>query len=247
MKAIILAAGKGERLGNITKAIPKPMICVGKKPILQHNIELCKKYGITEIYINIYHLGESIIEYFGDGSRFGVKIYYSIEERLLGTSGGVKHISETYVTSFKCDNKTSFEKQVQSDAFFVIYGDNLSDYNLLKIRDFGIKKKSLVTIAFHYREDVLNSGVSDFDNNGKILTFIEKPKEGQTSSHWVNAGIYYFHPKILDYIPMGYSDFSENIFPFLLEQNIEMFGICENVSLKAFDTIEMYTRNKLIR
>jgi len=86
MRAVLLAAGMGERLREIVQTIPKPMIMYDGKPILQHNIELCRQYGVKEIYINTHHLAENIMEYFGDGARFGVKIYYSYEPELLGTS-----------------------------------------------------------------------------------------------------------------------------------------------------------------
>ena len=94
MKAVLLAAGKGERLGKLTQGIPKPMIPTDGKPILEWNIELCRKYGITELFINLFHLPHIIKEYFGDGSRFGVSIKYSEEAELLGTAGGVKQFSD---------------------------------------------------------------------------------------------------------------------------------------------------------
>src|SRR3972149_10195068 len=96
MNAIILAAGKGERLKEITNSIPKPMITYKGKPILQYNIELCRKYGITNIYINLHHLPEVITDYFGSGEKFGVNIRYSYEKELLGTAGAVKKIAKDF-------------------------------------------------------------------------------------------------------------------------------------------------------
>lgn len=220
MKAIILAGGKGERLKI---DIPKPMIIINNKPILQHNIELCKKYGITEIYINVHHLSNIIMNYFGTGEKFGVSIKYSIENELLGTSGALKNISnqEPYFTQ---------------NPFYVLYGDNYSNYNLDLL-----KSESIANIAFHYREDVTNSGVAEFDN-GRITSFIEKPK--QNDNHWVNAGIYYLNPDILNYIPDGYSDFSKDIFPLLLKKDIPFYGICTDATVKAFDTPEMMIKNQ---
>ena len=225
MKSIILAAGKGERLGNITNNIPKPMIKVDGKPILEHNINLCKKFGITEIYINLHHLYNIITDYFGDGDKFGVKITYIIENELLGTSGAVKNISKLYS---------------YINPFYVLYGDNYSNYNLNLL-----KSTSKTNIAFHYRKDVTNSGVAEFDKENRIISFIEKPKENETSSHWVNAGIYYLQPKILDFIPDGYSDFAKDIFPSLLKNNFPIYGVCENIELKAFDTPEMLIKNNI--
>ena len=121
MKAVILAAGKGERLGNITQRIPKPMIPINGKPILEYNIELCKKNGIDEIFINLHHLPHKIKKYFGDGSRFGVRIKYKYEAEILGTAGGVKN----------------FQEDLGTDPFFVLYGDNLIDMDLFFIFDDG--------------------------------------------------------------------------------------------------------------
>jgi len=224
MKAIILAAGKGERLGN-TILTPKPMIIVDNKPILQHNIELCKKHGITDIYINLHHLPHVIMKYFGDGKKFGVNIKYSYENELLGTSGAVKKISKDI-------------KNFKKNPFFVIYGDNYSDCNLTKLIT-----DNMINIGFHYRKDVTNSGVADFDNDNFILNFIEKPKSNQIHSKWVNAGIYYLHPEILKYIPKGISDFSKDIFPKLLKNNIPIFGVKYDNIVKAFDTPEMLKKN----
>ena len=227
MKAIILSGGKGERLGNITNSVPKTMIIVDGKPILQHNIELCKKYNINDIYINLHHLPNIITNYFGDGEKFGVNIKYSFETELLGTSGAVKNISK-------------LDSYFTQNPFFLLYGDNYSNYNLN-----SLKSNSIATIAFHYREDVVNSGVAKFDNNGRIISFIEKPKINETDSHWVNGGIYYLNPEILNYIPNGCSDFSNDIFPKLLKNNVPFYGICSDILIKSFDTVEMLIKNNV--
>lgn len=224
MKAIILAAGKSERLGNMIN-IPKPMIEINGKPILEHNIELCKKYGINNIYINLHHLPHTIMKYFGDGKKFGVNIKYSYENKLLGTSGSVRNIIKKY---------KSF-----NNNFFVIYGDNYSNYNLDLL-----KSDSIANIGFHYREDVESSGVAEFDENMRIISFFEKPEKEQISSYWVNAGIYYLSPEIIKYIPEGFSDFSKDIFPKLINNNIPIYGVCSDSDVKAFDTPEMLLKNR---
>ena len=96
MKTIILAAGKGERLKGIVDTVPKPMVRIAGKPILQHNIELCRKHGITDLYINLHHLPDRIVDYFGNGEKFGVTITYSYEETLLGTAGAVRRIADHF-------------------------------------------------------------------------------------------------------------------------------------------------------
>ena len=232
MYAIILAAGKGERLQEITKIVPKPMIEFEGKPILYHNIELCKKNKISNIFINLNHLGEKIKNYFGDGEKFGVEIKYSIENKLLGTSGAVKKIATEY-----------WEEKKGDDYFLVIYGDNYSQFNLEKLIQKLETSDASGVLAFHYREDVEHSGVAEFDNNGRIQKFIEKPKPGESESHWVNAGIYLFKMDILNFIPEGFSDFAKDIFPEILKNNIPLYGVCEYSEVKAFDTIEMYKKN----
>jgi NDP-sugar pyrophosphorylase family protein len=227
MKAIILAAGKGERLSEITRVIPKPMILYDSKPILLYNIELCYKYGIKNLFINTHHHANQIMDYFGNGTKYDVNIRYSNEEELLGTSGALNN----------------FKDDLQSDPFFVIYGDQFSDFDLNLLMAKYYKHECLGTIAFHYRQDVSHSGVAEFDDEGKVLRFIEKPKKGESESHWVNAGIYYLNPKILEYIPDGFSDFGKQIFPNLLSENMSLYGVCEQKEVKVFDTPEMYKKN----
>lgn len=242
-KGIILTAGKGERLKDITHEIPKPMILYKGKPILQYNVELCKKYDIRDLYFNLHHLPEKIKSYFDDGKKLDVNIQYSFEEELLGTSGAVKKIANELWTNEKQLSTsppfTNSHNLKFLQSFYVIYGDNFSDFDLDSLRIKAEETKSMVVIAFHYREDVSHSGVAEFDENFRITKFIEKPKEGETQSHWVNAGIYFLSVDILNYIPVGISDFAKDIFPKLLEMNIPIFGVCSDTIVKAFDTLEM--------
>lgn len=226
MKAIILAAGKGERLKWITKTTPKPMLKYKDKPLLEHNILLCKKYGIEKIYINTHYLSSQIKEYFGNGKKLGVSINYSYEKKLLGTSGALKN----------------FQSSIGNNSFFVIYGDNYSNFNLNLLKNNLETLDAIGVIAFHYRKDVRASGVAEFNENNKIIKFIEKPKPNETDSHWVNAGIYYLKPEIFNYIPNGFSDFGKDIFPVLIKKKI-IIGVRKRTNVKAFDTTDMYKKN----
>ncbi|MEW6702089.1 MAG: nucleotidyltransferase family protein [Bacteroidota bacterium] len=247
MKAIILAAGRGERLKEITNCIPKPMIEFRGKPVLQYNIELCKRYGVEEIYINLHHLPFKITDYLGDGEKFGVKIKYSFEEELLGTAGAVAKIAKNYWK----DNvlkSASYKESGSHNPFYVIYGDQISEFDLNSLKEkydqqIRIDNYCIGVIAFHYREDVTHSGVAEFDSNFKIVRFIEKPRPVETESHWVNAGVYYLDYKILNHIPSGSSDFGKQIFPNLLEKKLTVYGVCEHKSVHVFDTPEMYSKN----
>jgi len=221
MKALILAAGEGKRLGELTINTPKPMILVNKKPILEHNIDKCRNFGINEIYINLHHLPEVIINHFGNGEKFGVNIKYILEPRLLGTAGTVRYFIE---------NIRPQEK------FIVIYGDNLTEFPLIDIMG-----DSIIDVAFHYRENVSSSGVAQIDETGRITSFIEKPTF-KTKSHWVNSGVYYVNSEIRKYIKRGFCDFSKDVFPNLLKLGVPFHGHIIDSCL-AFDTPEMLKEN----
>jgi NDP-sugar pyrophosphorylase family protein len=209
------------------------MIVYNGKPVLEHNIELCKSYGVTEIYINVHHLPNIIMEKFGDGSQYGVSITYSHEDPLLGTAGAVKKIAHQYW-------EHSLNK---GEPFLVVYGDTYSGYNIDALVKLSNDTNAMAVVGFHYRKDTQHSGVGEFSDTGRILRFIEKPKPGVSQSHWVNVGIYVLKAEIIDYIPEGFSDFGKNIFPDLLAHNIPMFGFCDDKDVKVFDTIEMYNRS----
>jgi NDP-sugar pyrophosphorylase family protein len=227
MKAIILAAGKGERLKDTASGIPKPMIRFKGKPILEHNIDLCRQFAVTELFINTHHLPGVIQNYFGDGAGFGVKIRYSFETTLLGTAGAVKN----------------FQDPLGSDPFFVIYGDNYSNYDLRLLQQEYRDRKAMAIIGFHWREDTAASGVAEFFDDGRIARFIEKPKVGESESHWVNAGVYFLNPGIMAFIPTGVSDFANDIFPRLLAAGEAMYGVCAKADVIAFDTPDMFKQS----
>lgn len=227
MRAVILAAGKGERLRGVIDSIPKPMVPINGKPILERNVLLLKKYGITDIYINLHHLPEVIKNYFGNGIKFGVNINYSFEEMLLGTAGAVRKIADEYWNI--------------PERFILLYGDNLLEYDLGEIINFHIKKKGIATIALYKKEDVCQSGIVLLNNECKVLKFIEKPKPEEVVSNLVNTGIYILEPEILNYIPPGkILDFGRDVFPGMILKNENIFGIVVNGRLTAIDTPALF-------
>ena len=228
MNAIILAAGMGSRLGDITKKIPKPMVKIQGKPILEHNILLCKKYGVKEIFINLHHLPDVIVNYFGDGKIYGVKIHYHYEEEILGTAGAL----------------ISFLPYLRNRPYFVIYGDNYTNIDLRLLSDFH-KNKSDFTIAMHARSNIKQSGVLEFFNNNKIIHYIEKPLSQETDSCWVNAGVYLINPGLIEGILKKGMDFGKDIIPKLIEKNVNVFGYKLENNIIAIDTPEML--NKQLR
>lgn len=234
MKALVLAAGLGKRLG--LEDIPKPMYKVLGKPILEHNLLLLKKHGMTDICITLHHKGKVIKDYFKDGSNFGVKIQYSFEKELLGTAGALLNVG-WFLTN---------------ESFLVIYGDNYTDINLKEMLSLHLTHKPLATIALFDPKKSLNSDIAggkvllDKDNN--LLSFIEG--KGNEINGYVNAGIYVLEPQILELIPKGNpSDFGKDIFPKLLKEELKLKGYITDSFVFAIDTIEALkaAEEKLIR
>lgn len=209
MKAMILAAGAGVRLRPLTDYVPKCMISIGGKPILERTIEHLSRHDVTEMIINVCTLSQVIMDYFGDGGRWGVHIVYSVEERPLGTAGGVKHVAQFF------DQK----------PFIVWYGDNLSTCDLGRLIARHAAKGSVATIALHQRDEVGQSGIVGLDSDDRIVRFLEKPRPEQVFSHWVNAGIYVLAPTVLELIPAGApADFARDLFPAMLAAGQPLYG-----------------------
>ena len=182
MKAVILSAGKSKRLSSLTASVPKPMLKIAGKPILEHNILMCKKAGVDEIFINLHYLAEKITDYFGDGSKYDLKIIYNYEPRLLGTAGGLLY----------------FLKWLQHEPYYVIYGDNYSNIELRDLKVYHDSVDSDFTIALHWVKDIQNSGFVELDKEGKVNKFIEKPKIDNIKGGWVNSGLYIINPGLIN-------------------------------------------------
>jgi NDP-sugar pyrophosphorylase family protein len=204
---MILAAGHGTRLRPFTDTIAKCMLPIGGKPILEHNIECLRKYGITEIIINLNYRPQSVIDYFGNGEKWGAQITYSLEETILGTAGAVKKAGWFF-----------------ESAFIVWYGDNLSRCDLESLCRFHYARNGLATIALYHRDDVTQSGIVGLDAKDRIIRFLEKPRAGEVFSHWINAGIYVLEPAVIDVIPAGVVDFGRDIFPAMLKTGSALYG-----------------------
>jgi len=238
MKAIILCAGKGERLKPLTENIPKPMVDINNKPVLEYFILLCKKHRINEIAINTSYIPEKIKNYFGDGSKFGVKIKYSFEPKLLGTAGALNNF-----------------RDFLTETFFVIYGDNLTNLNLSKMLRYHRDKKAVATL-YIYREKMINEktsiGCVVIDENNKIMEIIENPNKKEKKRikkipekrKFINAGIYIFEPEVLQLIQKGYSNFSYDIFPKMLELNKPLYGYQEDCYFKEIGQMLRYSKAK---
>jgi len=224
MKAMILAAGEGARLRPLTERMPKPMIPIAGRPILEHNIRLLAKHGIRELVINLHHCPEAITGYFGDGKAWGVSITYSYEPVLLGSAGAVKKVGHLF-----------------NGMFLVVYGDNLTTCNLQKLCAFHQEKGSAGTIALFHRDDPASSGIVELGEDAHIIRFLEKPTPDQMFSHWVNAGLLVFEPEVLEYIPADVpSDFGRDILPALIAASRRLYGYRMTEDLQWIDTLEDY-------
>ena len=224
MKAMILAAGKGTRVRPITYTIPKPLIPILQKPVMEFLLELLRQHGFDQVMVNVSHLANEIESYFRDGQRFGVEIAYSFEGRIeengelvgeaVGSAGGMKRIQDFH--------------PFFDDTFVVLCGDALIDLDLTAAVKWHKEKGAIATVVMKSvpKEEVPSYGVVVTDETGKIKAFQEKPKVEEALSTDINTGIYIFEPEILDYIPSGVEyDIGGELFPKLVEMNAPFYGI----------------------
>ena len=205
-KAIILSAGKGVRMEEATENIPKVMLKLAGKPLLQYNIELLKKHGVEDICINLHHFPEKIKGFLEDGSGFGVKVHYNYEPELLGTSGSL----------LAC-------KKILNEDFFVIYGDVIGEVDLKKWVSFHKEKKSDATLIVHKSSHPEDSDIVQINENGKIIRLINKP--GNRDYGILGSAAWYIvSPKVFNYLSEGNSDFIRDIFPKMIENGSDLYG-----------------------
>ncbi len=208
MKAVVMAGGFGTRIQPLTSSMPKPMLPVLNRPMMEYIIERLKHAGIAEIVILLYFKPHIIQDYFGDGSDFGVKIQYVIPDEDYGTAGAVKQAA-SYL----------------NERFIVISGDLITNFNLQEIMGFHNANQAQATITLTSVEDPLQFGVVITDKKNQILRFLEKPGWGEVFSDTINTGIYVFEPGVLSFIPDNVPfDFSKDLFPKLMENGISIFG-----------------------
>ncbi len=225
-KALILAAGVGSRLGGITRELPKPLIEVGGRAVLDVHLSACAAAGVREVFLNTHHLADKIRAFAGDGSRYGLAVTYSYEEELLGTSGALNN----------------FRAGLAGSSFAVIYGDNLVAYDLAAMFERHEKSGALMTIAVHHREDVSMSGMVVLDEQGMMRRFVEKPPPEDRVSNLVNAGLYICSPAVLGEVPPGFSDFGRDIIPALIARGAPISAFVLETELLAIDTPELLDR-----
>jgi mannose-1-phosphate guanylyltransferase/phosphomannomutase len=212
MKAVIMAGGEGTRLRPLTSNMPKPMMHLANRPMMEHIVQLLQRHGFDDIVVTVAFMANNIRSYFGDGSEFGVRMVYATEETPLGTAGSVRNAMEEL-----------------DERFLVISGDVLTDIDLSRIVGFHEEKGALATIGLTAVENPLEFGIVITNDDGTIERFLEKPGWGQVFSDTVNNGIFVLEPEIFDYIPPDRPvDFSSEVFPKLLDDQKALYGYtCE--------------------
>ena len=225
MKAMILAAGVGSRLDPLTRSIPKPMVPVVNRPVIEHIVLDLKKHGFTEIMVNLHYLGDVIQNGLGDGSRLGVQISYAQEDKLWGDAGSVKRSQAFF----------------GDETFLVVGGDDISDIDLSGLMRLHQDKKAASTIATTVVEDPSQFGIVVTDADGRITRFLEKPKGGDVFSNTANTGVYVFEPDVFDLIPPEtFWGFGNNVFPSLLASGRPLYGFATTSYWKDVGNLQVY-------
>lgn len=231
---MVLAAGLGTRLRPVTRSVPKPMVPVLNRPVMEHIVRLLERHGFDEVIANIHWYPEVIKNHFGDGSGFGIDLTYSFEEELMGTAGGVNFASHFF-----------------DDDFLVISGDAMTDIDLSAMREFHRSHDGIATLATRRVDDTSEFGVVITDEAGRIQGFQEKPDPEEALSDLANCGIYMFDRAIFDHFPApgesklaapghpdGFADWAYDVFPALLDAGIDFYAHETDAYWNDIGTIE---------
>lgn len=209
MRGMILAGGLSTRLHPLTLDVPKPLVPVLDRPVVDHIIDYLAGHGVDDIVINVHYFADAIESYIGDGSAWGVRISYLREPELLGSAGAVKQVAARF-----------------RDTFVVIGCDDVTDIDLASVVAFHRARNAEATIALAHADDVTQYGVVVLADDGRITGFQEKPRRGEEHSKLVNTGIYIFEPAVLDRIPADtFYDFGKQVFPEMLAAGARFFAM----------------------
>jgi len=208
---ILLVGGFGTRLKPLTDESPKPMLPVAGLPVTEHQILAAKKAGIHTLVLATSYLSEIFIPYFGDGSKWGMKILYAVEKEPLGTGGAIRNAAELLG---------------RDEPIVIFNGDVLSRHSIADQIAFHISKKADVTLHLIEVEDARAFGCVPTDKDGRVTAFLEKMDNPVTNS--INAGCYVFSPQVVDQIPLGkVVSVERETFPALVESGRPVFGYLE--------------------
>ena len=227
MKAVVMAGGEGTRLRPMTASMPKPLLPVVNKPIMEHVLRLLHRHGFSETVVTVQFLASLVRNYFGDGEELGMRLHYATEETPLGTAGSVKNA----------------EHLLRDETFVVISGDALTDFDLTSLVKFHHDKGALVTVCLTRVPDPLEFGITIIDDEHRVQRFLEKPTWGQVFSDTVNTGIYVMEPEVFDYVKADEPvDWSGDVFPRLVEDGKPIYGYIAEGYWEDVGTHESYVR-----
>ncbi len=194
-KAIILAGGVGTQVNKSAGEIPKALIQIDNRSVMEHTFDLLKKSGIKEVIVSVGHMKDQIKEYYGNGQRFGMKIIYLEEDENLGTAGPLK-----------------LGRHLLNESFIVSNSDVLMDINIEEMFKLHKSKNALATVALTTVDDPSNFGVARLSGSN-IMEFVEKPSKKDSASNLISAGFYILEPIVLDLIPKGFATLEKDVFP----------------------------------
>ncbi len=208
-KAVILAAGEGTRLRPLTLDRPKPMLPIAGRPLLEHTLNWLRRYGITEVAINLHYRPQAIRDYFGDGQRFGLTITYSYEPVIRGTAGALHPL-----------------RPFLDETFVIVYGDVLTDLDLGALIAFHrARPGAWMTLSLYRVPNPTEKGIVALDETGRIVRFVEKPAPDRVFSDLASAGVIITEAAILDFIPAeGFDDIGYHLLPRLLAAGVPVYG-----------------------
>ncbi len=229
MQAVIMAGGEGSRLRPLTSNMPKPMLSVVNRPLMEHIIVLLRRHGFGDVVATVQFLSSVIRNYFGDGSDVGVSLSYATEEVPLGTAGSVLGA-----------------RDLLAGTFLVISGDALTDLDLTEVVEFHRSKEAAATLVLKHVPDPLEFGIVMTDADARIERFLEKPTWGQVFSDTINTGIYVLEPDVLDLIPVDEPyDFSSQLFPAMLDKGLPLYGFVTDAYWTDVGNTEAYLQAHL--
>ena len=224
MKALILIGGLGSRLRPLTCYKPKPLLPIANKPFLEYQFQLLRKHGIKEVILCVAYMSHEFERYFGTGKKWGLKIRYVHEKEPLGTGGAIKNAAK-YI----------------DEPVVIFNGDILTDLNITAMMRFHKQNKSFITIALSRVKDPTHFGLVETEKSGKIQSFLEKPSWDEVTCNTINAGIYVFDPKALDFIPSKVSfSVERGLFPNLLSRKYPLYGFVSRGYWLDIGTLDKY-------
>jgi len=209
VKAIIVAGGEGRRIGSVAKGVPKPLLEIGGRPVVEHQLRLLRRYGVGEVHLTVRAEHLAVFkERFADGKPLGLALHYHAETEPLGTAGGIGRILEKF-----------------PGEFFVLYGDVMVNMDLAHLAEFHRSRRAAATLVVHPTDHPADSDLVELGESGRIRAFHPKPRPpGFYCRNVANAGLYVLSPAVAGFLPQGPGDFVRDVFPRALRGGAPLFG-----------------------